>query len=72
MTVLLTELLNRLKKEAEFDLIDMLGLTSEDIVNRFRDEIEERYEDLSRGYEEDDIIDGSFSAFDPDEAQEDF
>ena len=54
MTLLLTELLERLKLESELDLIDYLGLTSEDIVNRFKEEIEERYEELISGYEEDD------------------
>lgn len=67
MAILLAELLDRLRNEAEFDLIDMLGITSEDIVDRFLNEIEERYEELSRGYEEDDILDGTFSSFDPDE-----
>ena len=53
MTLLFTELLERLKRESEIDLVDYLGLTSEDIVDRFKDLIEARYEDLSEGYEED-------------------
>jgi len=46
MTILLYELLEKLKKENEVDIIEKLGLTTEDIVERFKDEIEDRYDEL--------------------------
>ncbi len=56
--------MNELKEKvaeqiSEFDLVDLLGLTSWDIVNAFEDKLEEKYTQIIDeltlgGYEEDD------------------
>ncbi len=71
MTLLLHELFERLKGESELDLIDYLQLTSEDIVNAFTEKIEENYEQLSLGYEEDEK-ERNFDPFDSDQEEEDY
>lgn len=40
------ELLTRLKHIDEISLLEVLGITSEDLVNRFEDLIEERFDEL--------------------------
>lgn len=52
MAILFYELLEKLKRENETDILEILNLTTEDIVERFKDEIEERYELLLSYYEE--------------------
>lgn len=42
----LVELCEKLKDVDEISLLEKLNITSEDIVSRFIDEIEEQYEDL--------------------------
>lgn len=42
----LVELCERLKDVDEISLLEKLNITSEDIVSRFADEIEDRYEEL--------------------------
>lgn len=42
----LEELKEKLQREDEVFLLEMLGITSEDIVNKFSDEIEDRYDEL--------------------------
>ena len=51
MAILLEELIEKLKQEDEVDIIQLLGLTSDQIVERFRDEIEDNYEYFIREYE---------------------
>ena len=41
------EIKERLKREEECSLLELLDLTSEDIVERFQDIIEDRIEELS-------------------------
>ena len=42
----LRDLVRRLKKYDEATVIEQLDITSEDIVNRFEDKIEERFEEI--------------------------
>lgn len=50
--ITLTELSDKLKREEECSLLEMLNISSEDIVDRFSDLIEERYDVLVEEYEE--------------------
>ena len=50
--ITLTELQDKLKREEETSLMEILEISSEDIVERFYDKIEERYEQLSEEFEE--------------------
>jgi hypothetical protein len=47
MTITLTELFERLKQVDETSLLEILDISSEDIVDRFQDLIEEKYDTLS-------------------------
>jgi hypothetical protein len=51
VAILFEELIDKLKQEDEVDIIQLLGLTSDQIVERFRDEIEDKYEYFIREYE---------------------
>tara|TARA_R110000787_G_scaffold75758_1_gene167611 strand:+ start:1045 stop:1197 length:153 start_codon:yes stop_codon:yes gene_type:complete len=44
----LVELKEKLMQFDELDLIELLDLTSEDILNRFEDIVEDRYETLKK------------------------
>jgi hypothetical protein len=46
MTMLLRELMERLKTVDETALLDLLQITSEELVNRFSDEIEDNMNKL--------------------------
>lgn len=46
MAITLTELQEKLKRIDEISLMEVLEITSEDLVQRFVDKIEERMEDL--------------------------
>ena len=46
------ELKERLKQVDEVSLLEVLGLTSEDLVERFDDIIETRYEELQEEFQE--------------------
>lgn len=54
MTKTTFDLSQELKNVDEFDLIELLNLTSEDIVNRFEDVIEAKYDKICR-YLSDDL-----------------
>ena len=43
MTTTLEELKHHLSRESEVDLLELLNITSEQIVERFTDEIENRF-----------------------------
>jgi hypothetical protein len=49
------ELILKLRNEEETLLVDLLNLTSTEIVDAFMDRIEERYEYLYGQYDEEDI-----------------
>ena len=51
MTTTFTELSEKLKQLDEVILLDLLGLSSEDIVNRFADIIDEKYDSLQEAVE---------------------
>jgi len=42
----LRDLVRKLKKYDEETIIDLLDITGEDIVNRFEDKVEERFEEI--------------------------
>jgi hypothetical protein len=50
----LTELCEALKKVDEISLLEVLNITSEDIVEQFKDRIEEDYERLSSDFDTED------------------
>ena len=51
----LTDLQERLYKEEETILLELLDITSEEIADRFVDKIEDKYEQLVLEYEESNI-----------------
>lgn len=53
MTLTMTDLYERLKLRDEHELVELLQLTPEDIVEQFKDRIEELYEELTEEVEED-------------------
>lgn len=54
MPLTLTDLIEKLKREDEVTLMDMLGLTSEDLLDRFGDVLEEKYDQIISDYENED------------------
>lgn len=46
------ELLDRLRKEDEVTLLELLDITSDDIVDKFLDSIEDNLDRIARWYEE--------------------
>lgn len=50
MSVTLTELKDKLKQIDEISLLEVLGITSEDLVERFYDLIEDRYDELQEEF----------------------
>jgi len=46
VSLTLEDIRNRLKKQSEIDLLEVLHITSEDIVDRFEDRIEDLADDL--------------------------
>ena len=51
MTILYVELLEKLKGLDEITLLELLEITSEDLINRFEDLIEEKYDRLLEAVE---------------------
>lgn len=52
MPLTLQELIERLRREDEVSLLEMLDISSEELVQKFEELIEERYEELSEEYED--------------------
>lgn len=50
--ITLVDLADKLRLIDEISLLEMLEITSEDLVDRFMDTIEEKYEDLVEDFEE--------------------
>ena len=48
MNLTITELKEKLMQFDELDLIELLDLTSEDILDRFEDVVEDKYEVLKK------------------------
>jgi len=59
----LRDLVRKLKKYDEETIIDLLDITGEDIVNRFEDRVEERFEEIEAFLEDE----GDYNGFDNDE-----
>jgi hypothetical protein len=60
MAILFNELLDELRKWDEVSLMELLGLTADDIIDRFEDVIEQRQEEIRDYFEEesDETLDG--------------
>lgn len=54
MSLTLIDLADRLKKLPEIDLLEVLEISSEDLVDRFMDRIEDKYDDLVDDLEDED------------------
>lgn len=54
MTMTINELFDKLKELDELSILEMLNVTSEQLVDRFQDEIEEIYDELSVKFEDED------------------
>lgn len=52
--ILFPELCERLKQVNEVDLLELLDISSEELVEQFKDRIEDRYEILMQEFDEDD------------------
>ena len=52
MTILFEELKEKLMRFDEVTLLELLNISSEDLVNRFEDTIDERYDELLKEIEE--------------------
>lgn len=48
MPLTLTDVMSKIKQLDEITVLEVLEITSEELVERFVDKIEERYEDLER------------------------
>ena len=51
----LSDVINHLKRIDEISLLEILEISSEDIVDRFQDKIEENYDSLREDLEEEDV-----------------
>ena len=51
MALTLDEISDRLKSLGELDLLELLDITSEELVERFRDKIEDNADDLEKEIE---------------------
>jgi hypothetical protein len=58
MALTLTDLQEKLKQIDEISLMEILEISSEDLVQRFLDKIEERYDSLIEEFEEEDESEG--------------
>ena len=52
MSYTYADVLRRLMQEREIDLLELLEISSEDLVNRFKDKIEDKMEDFIIEFEE--------------------
>ena len=54
MTMTISELFDKLKELDELSILEILNISSEEIVDRFQDEIEDKYDELSVKFEDED------------------
>ena len=54
MSLTIYELQDRLKEVDELSLLEILGIGSDEIVEKFIDKIEEKFDKLSKEYEDED------------------
>jgi len=52
MSLTINELFDRLKELDELSILEILNISSEELVQRFQDEIEERYDNLVTKFED--------------------
>jgi hypothetical protein len=52
--ITLRELLEKLKREEETYLLELLDIRSDELVERFADYVEEMYDELAKDFDEDD------------------
>lgn len=57
MSLTLTDLQEKLKHIDEISLMEILEITSEDLVNRFIDKIDDKFDDLVEEFDEGDLED---------------
>ena len=50
--ITLSDVINHLRRIDEISLLEVLEISSEDIVDRFTDKIEEKYDSLKEDFEE--------------------
>lgn len=53
MSLTLNDISEKLKREDEVSLLEILEISSEELVDRFQDKVEEKLEGFSYEYEED-------------------
>lgn len=54
MSLTLHELCEKLKNLDEISILELLNISAKELVNRFQDEIEERYDNLTEQFEDED------------------
>lgn len=54
MSLTIYELQDRLKEVDELSLLEILGIDSEELVDKFIDKIEEKFDKLAKEYEDED------------------
>lgn len=52
MSYTYTEILHKLMREKEIDLLELLEITSEDIVRAFGDKIQDKLDQIAEDYED--------------------
>lgn len=64
MSYTYADVIRRLIQEREIDLLEILEISSEDLVDRFQDKIEEKVEDLINEFEEEQEEDSEWMNYD--------
>lgn len=54
MSLTLHELCEKLKRLDEISILELLNISAEELVEKFQDEIEERYDNLTTEFEDED------------------
>lgn len=54
MTMTIHDLFDRLKELDELSILEILDLSSEQLIDRFQDEIEDKFDDLIGKFEDED------------------
>ena len=54
MTMTINELFDRLKELDELSILEILNISSEELVDKFQFEIEDKYDELSVEFEDED------------------
>lgn len=54
MSLTLHELCEKLKQLDEISVLELLNISTEELIEKFQDEIEERYDNLTEQFEDED------------------